>query len=169
LEKIHSKGWVRGDLHCRNILLLNKENAFISDFGMCRPTDAVESKDKLYGVIPNITPKIIHGHLRSQTVDIYSLGIVLWELVCGVIAFADRSYDVHSIVDIRDGLCPQTCHFAPPVYSDLLERCWNRDPSKRLCIKDVLNSIEFWCYHGGKTDVLTILTDMIYLGVLINP
>ncbi|PKK65983.1 kinase-like protein [Rhizophagus irregularis] len=156
LEKIHSKGWVHGDLHCGNILLLNEENAFISDFGMCRPTDALESKDKLYGVIPNIAPEIIHGHPRSQAGDIYSLGIVLWELVCGVIAFADRSHDVHLIVDICDGLRPQTCHFAPPVYNDLLERCWNRDPSKRPCIKDVLNSIEFWCYHRRQTDVVII-------------
>ncbi|CAG8636936.1 21663_t:CDS:2 [Rhizophagus irregularis] len=34
LEKIHAKGWVHGDLHSGNILLLNEENAFISDFGM---------------------------------------------------------------------------------------------------------------------------------------
>ncbi|CAB5367101.1 unnamed protein product [Rhizophagus irregularis] len=79
-----------------------------------------------------------------------------WVHVCGVIAFADRSHDVHLIVDICDGLRPQTCHFAPPVYNDLLERCWNRDPSKRPCIKDVLNSIEFWCYHRRQTDVVII-------------
>lgn len=66
LEKIHAKGWIHGDLHGGNILLLNEENAFISDFGMCRPSDQVESKDKLCGVILYIAPEIIRGHPYSQ-------------------------------------------------------------------------------------------------------
>lgn len=153
LVKIHAKGWIHGDLHCGNILLLNEENAFISDFGLCRPVDEVESKEKLYGVIPNIAPEIIRGHPHSQAGDIYSLGIILWELVCGVVAFADRSHDVHLILDIFDGLRSQTCHFFPPVYNDLLKRCWNQDPLKRPSIKEVLESIEFLCFHRKQVDV----------------
>lgn len=53
------------------------------------------------------------------------------------------SHDVHLIVDICDGVRPQTCHFAPPVYNDLLKRCWDPDPLKRPSIKDVLEYIEF--------------------------
>ncbi|CAB4414754.1 unnamed protein product [Rhizophagus irregularis] len=154
LKKIHARGWVHGDLHSGNILLLNEENAFISDFGMCRPIDAVKSKDKLYGVIPNLAPEIFRRHPYSQAGDIYSLGIILWELVCGVIAYSDRSHDVHLIVDICDGLRPQTCYFAPPVYNDLLKRCWDQDPLKRPSIEEILNSIEFWCFHRKQCDIL---------------
>ncbi|CAB4485011.1 unnamed protein product [Rhizophagus irregularis] len=77
-----------------------------------------------------------------------------WVHVCGVVAFADRSHDVRLIVDIFDGLRPQTCHFAPPVYNDLLERCWIRDPSKRPSIKEILESIELWCFHRKQNDVM---------------
>ncbi|PKY52039.1 kinase-like protein, partial [Rhizophagus irregularis] len=143
LEKIHAKGWVHGDLHSGNILLLNEENAFISDFGMCRPTDAVGAKESFYGIIPNIAPEIFRGRPYFQAGDIYSLGIVLWELACGVIAFADRSHDVYLLLEIIDGLRPQTCHFAPPVYNKLLKRCWDSDPLNRPSIKDVLESIEY--------------------------
>ncbi|CAB4404805.1 unnamed protein product [Rhizophagus irregularis] len=154
LEKIHAKGWVHGDLHSGNILLLNEENAFISDFGMCRPTDAVGAKESFYGIIPNIAPEIFRGRPYFQAGDIYSLGIVLWELACGVIAFADRSHDVYLLLEIIDGLRPQTCHFAPPVYNKLLKRCWDSDPLNRPSIKDVLESIEYWCYHRRQTDVV---------------
>lgn len=152
LEKIHAKGWVHGDLHSGNILLLNEENAFISDFGMCRPTDTVEAKDKVYGVISYIAPEIIRGNPYSQAGDIYSLGILLWELACGIIAFADRSHDVNLILDICDGLRPQTCHYSPLVYNDIIKVCWDPDPSKRPSASEILISIERLCKFRRSRD-----------------
>ncbi|CAG8827051.1 33502_t:CDS:2, partial [Gigaspora margarita] len=50
LQNIHAKGWVHGDLHGGNILLLNEEDAFISDFGLCRPTNETKMLEKkIYG------------------------------------------------------------------------------------------------------------------------
>ncbi|CAB5216742.1 unnamed protein product [Rhizophagus irregularis] len=152
LEKIHAKRWVHGDLHSGNILLLNEENAFISDFGMCRPTDTVEAKDKVYGVISYIAPEIIRGHPYSQAGDIYSLGILLWELACGIIAFADRSHDVNLILDICDGLRPQTSHYSPIVYNDIIKMCWDPDPSKRPSASEILISIERLCAFRRPKD-----------------
>ncbi|EXX53478.1 uncharacterized protein OCT59_021225 [Rhizophagus irregularis] len=152
LKKIHAKGWVHGDLHSGNILLLNEEYAFISDFGLCRPIDEVESEEKieseekLYGVIPNVAPEMFYGKQRSQEGDIYSLGVILWELMCGIIAFADRPHNESLVLDIVfNGLRPQTCHFAPPVYNDLLKRCWDQDSSKRPSIYEVTDFIEELC------------------------
>ncbi|PKB94133.1 kinase-like protein [Rhizophagus irregularis] len=146
-------GWVHGDLHSGDILLLNEENAFISDFGMCRPTDTVEAKDKVYGVISYIAPEIIRGHPYSQAGDIYSLGILLWELACGIIAFADRSHDVNLILDICDGLRPQTSHYSPIVYNDIIKMCWDPDPSKRPSASEILISIERLCEFKQSKDV----------------
>ncbi|CAG8502012.1 14871_t:CDS:2 [Racocetra fulgida] len=75
LQNIHAKGWVHGDLHCENILLLNEEDAFISDFGLCRPINETKMLEKkIYGVIPNIAPEILRLQSPySQTGDIYSL------------------------------------------------------------------------------------------------
>lgn len=60
------------------------------------------------------------------------------------------------MLDIVDDLRPQTCHFAPPVYNELLKRCWNKDPLKRLSIKEVLESIEFWCFHRKQVNTSTV-------------
>ncbi|PKC63159.1 kinase-like protein [Rhizophagus irregularis] len=136
-----------------NLLLPNKlENAFISDFGMCRPTDTVEAKDKVYGVISYIVPEIIRGYPYSQAGDIYSLGILLWELTFGIIAFADRSHDVNLILDICDGLRPQTCHYSPLVYNDIIKMCWDPDPSKRPSASEILISIERLCAFRRPKD-----------------
>ncbi|RIB24810.1 kinase-like domain-containing protein [Gigaspora rosea] len=147
LQNIHAKGWVHGDLHGGNILLLNEEEAFISDFGLCRPTNETKMLEKkIYGVIPNIAPEILRFQSPySQAGDIYSLGIILWELVCGIPAFSSRAHCVNLITDICNGLRPKTCHFAPPHYNDLLKKCWNQNPSERPSINAVIHSIQSLC------------------------
>ncbi|RGB44069.1 kinase-like domain-containing protein [Rhizophagus diaphanus] len=125
LEKIHAKGWVH-----------------------------VEAKDKVYGIISYIASEIIRGHPYSQAGDIYSLGILLWELACGIIAFADRSHDVNLILDICDGLRSQTCHYSPLVYNDIIKMCWDPDPSKRPSASEILISIERLCeFRRSKDDL----------------
>ncbi|RIB24809.1 kinase-like domain-containing protein, partial [Gigaspora rosea] len=138
---------VHGDLHGGNILLLNEEEAFISDFGLCRPINETKMLEKkIYGVIPNIAPEILRFQSPySQAGDIYSLGIILWELVCGIPAFSNRAHCVILITDICNGLRPKTCHFAPPTYNDLLKKCWNQDPSERPSIYAVLDCIRKFC------------------------
>ncbi|CAB4395006.1 unnamed protein product [Rhizophagus irregularis] len=85
--------------------------------------------------------------------DIYSLGILLWELTCGIIAFADRSHDVNLILDICDGLRPQTCHYSPLVYNDIIKMCWDPDPSKRPSASEILISIERLCEFRQPKDI----------------
>ncbi|CAG8675267.1 15921_t:CDS:10, partial [Cetraspora pellucida] len=133
LQNIHNKGWVHGDLH---ILLLNEEDAFISDFGLCRPVNKAQmAEKKLYGVIPNMAPEMLCCQSPySQASDIYSLGTILWELACGIPAFSNRVHDVDLITDICDGLRPKTCHFVPPTYNDMLRKCWDQNPLERPTI-----------------------------------
>ncbi|CAG8502073.1 11884_t:CDS:2, partial [Racocetra fulgida] len=149
LQNIHAKGWVHGDLHSGNILLLNEEDVFISDFGLCRPINETKMPEKkIYGVIPNIAPEILlFQSPYSQAGDIYSLGIILWELACGIPAFSNRAHCVNLISDICNGLRPTTCHFAPPTYNDLLKRCWVQNPLERPTINLVLDSIKLLCTY----------------------
>ncbi|CAG8596879.1 17504_t:CDS:2 [Rhizophagus irregularis] len=58
----------------------------------------------------------------------------------------DRPHNESLVLDIVfNGLRPQTCHFAPPVYNDLLKRCWDQDSSKRPSIYEVTDFIEELC------------------------
>ncbi|CAB4395002.1 unnamed protein product [Rhizophagus irregularis] len=90
--------------------------------------------------------------LPNKLGDIYSLGILLWELACGIIAFADRSHDVNLILDICDGLRPQTSHYSPIVYNDIIKMCWDPDPSKRPSASEILISIERLCAFRRPKD-----------------
>ncbi|CAB4406238.1 unnamed protein product [Rhizophagus irregularis] len=130
--------------------------AFLSEvqaqFDFCHLYGITQDPSSLdYMFIMRFAPQ---GDLRRYLLQNFDKISLASKLVCGVVAFADRSHDVHLIVDIFDGLRPQTCHFAPPVYNDLLERCWNRDPSKRPSIKEILESIELWCFHRKQNDVM---------------
>ncbi|CAG8639528.1 12194_t:CDS:2, partial [Racocetra persica] len=107
----------------------------------------------LYGVTkdPSTSQYMFAGEILrfqspySQAGDIYSLGIILWELICGIPAFSNRSHCVSLIKDICNGLRPTICHFAPPAYNDLLRRCWDQNPSERPNINEILNSIKPLC------------------------
>ncbi|CAB5385241.1 unnamed protein product [Rhizophagus irregularis] len=130
--------------------------AFLSEvqaqFDFCHLYGITQDPSSLdYMFVMRFAPQ---GDLRRYLLQNFDKISLASKLVCGVVAFADRSHDVRLIVDIFDGLRPQTCHFAPPVYNDLLERCWIRDPSKRPSIKEILESIELWCFHRKQNDVM---------------
>ncbi|CAG8797211.1 4201_t:CDS:2, partial [Cetraspora pellucida] len=156
LQNIHDKGWVHGDLHCGNILLLNEEDAFISDFGLCRPVNEAQmTEKKFYGVIPNMAPEILRCQSPySQAGDIYSLGIILWELACGIPAFSNRAHDANLIINICDGLRPKTCHFVPPTYNDMLRKYWDQNPLERPTIAMVLDLIQLLCRRINDRELL---------------
>ena len=55
------------------------------------------SNNEIYGVIPYIAPEIFKGSKFSKESDIYSLGMIMWELTTGCKPFADIKHDISLI------------------------------------------------------------------------
>jgi serine/threonine protein kinase len=86
LEAIHKLNLVHGDFHDGDILCVKSE-VMISDFGLCKPNmEAVDPKD-VRGVIPYMAPEVIRCEPYTKAADIYSFGIIMWEMTSGVPAF----------------------------------------------------------------------------------
>ncbi|RGB31561.1 kinase-like domain-containing protein, partial [Rhizophagus diaphanus] len=79
LHFIHLNNYIHRDLHSGNILSLN-ERWNIGDLGLSQPAKNTSLNNEIYGIIPYIAPEIFKGGKFSKASDIYSLGMIMWEL-----------------------------------------------------------------------------------------
>ncbi|KAF9585728.1 hypothetical protein BGW38_001026 [Lunasporangiospora selenospora] len=100
-----------------------------------KPKTALEQEtrgDPLIGVMAYIAPERFRDpKFFDAKCDIYSLGVLLWELTTGHSAFAKVPQDVHLAVAILNGKRELSVEDTPVEYRELYERCWDTDPAKR--------------------------------------
>src|SRR5437763_10551236 len=137
LYYIHEKDLIHCDLHSGNVLV--QEGAcFITDFGLCGPVDD-ESSNKIYGITPYIAPEVLRRNKKNtKESDVYSIGMLMWEIFSGHPPFDDRAHDYHLILDICKGLRPQILPNMPKDYVEMMKKSWDDDPSKRPTILELL-------------------------------
>ena len=63
-------------------------------------------ENDIYGVLPYITPEVLRGEPYTKAADIYSFGIMMWEMTSGVPAFHNISHDFNLSLDICRGNIP---------------------------------------------------------------
>ena len=102
------------------------------------------SSNETYGVIPYIAPEIFNGFAFSKESDIYSMGMVMWELTSGCKPFANVEHDINLIYKIIDGERPKITDDTPEFYASLMKHCWDSDPSKRPPIEEICGTISHW-------------------------
>ncbi|TMW68251.1 hypothetical protein Poli38472_005719 [Pythium oligandrum] len=154
---------VHGQLKSTNILVDDSWNAKLADFGTRRVAEAVgfdrrrlEKVDSDTGLLRWTAPELLKlgeervfkgklpsGHVSPQAVDVYSFGIVLWELTTGELPFADCKSN-HEIRDrLLQGLRPP---MTPGNYNikwaDLIVRCWSDDPLRRPTAAEIVSTLE---------------------------
>ncbi|RIB23198.1 kinase-like domain-containing protein [Gigaspora rosea] len=139
LKSIHDLNYVHADIHPGNVVI----NVEMGDFGESRPVSA--RPQEINENMPFMAPEVIKGQGYTKTGDIYSLGMLMFEISFGHPPFIDRKYDVHLALDICNGLRPSFDPKLPKFYADLIVRCWNTDPSERPTINEVKQLIDSWC------------------------
>ncbi|GES81823.1 kinase-like domain-containing protein [Rhizophagus clarus] len=88
---IHQNELIHRDLHTGNILK-DLTDTFIADVGLCRPADynvLEDTNKKIYGVLPYIAPEILRGQNYTKASDIYSFGIIMYEVISGLPPYHD--------------------------------------------------------------------------------
>src|SRR3989440_10994894 len=144
LHYIHEKDLIHCDLHSGN-MLIQGGNCFITDLGLCGPVDD-ESSGKIYGIIPYIAPEILQGGKNTKESDVYSVGMLMWEIFAGHPPFDDKAHGPGLILKICEGLRPQILPNMPDDYSQMMQKCWDVDPSKRPTID------ELWDFADNKLE-----------------
>ncbi|CAI2198491.1 10078_t:CDS:1, partial [Funneliformis geosporum] len=127
---VHQEDAIHRDLHSGNILYSKYTNRwYIGDLGFCGPID--KPLKSVYGNLPYIAPEVIFGQESTKASDIYSIGMLMWEISSGQPPFAyfDHNYDL--VMNIVNGMRPNIVSGTPLEYKKLMVQCWDADPLKR--------------------------------------
>lgn len=93
LEHAHSKGIIHRDIKPQNIMLLKNGRIKVTDFGIAKLPNAetVTMTDKAIGTVFYISPEQASGKVIDQRSDLYSLGVLMYEMTTGKLPFDAES------------------------------------------------------------------------------
>lgn len=154
LRYLYDKSIIHCDLNCNNIFLLKIDTvgfdnrnfkAKIADFGMITLFQSCGDSHKsvkAYGTYSHMAPEmILHGHLSPQC-DIFSFGIIMWELYNKKNVYEDDSKnEILNDVIIKNKR-PQFNDNTHSEYKKLAEICWSKDKNIRPTWSDIQYTLE---------------------------
>ncbi|KFH68654.1 TKL protein kinase [Podila verticillata NRRL 6337] len=142
LEFLHKSGFHHRDLHSGNILLDDKRTAMICDFGLSRSSNKSQTTDltAAVGVASFLAPERfpIKRPVYTASCDVYSLGVVFWHISSGRIPFAKRLREPALLKELMEGHREDIVPGTPKEYRDMLVKCWDAKPSRRLKLDVVI-------------------------------
>src|SRR5688500_13385153 len=136
LNHLHNQKIIHRDFHSGNILYENEFDVVISDLGISK--SSIDNNDnEIYGVIPYMATEILQGKEYTIASDIYSFGMIMWELITGRIPFWDQNNNIELIIKICKNFRPPIINNTPKGYTELMQECWDSDPNKRPTTSDI--------------------------------
>lgn len=152
LTHLHSLGIIYRDLKPENILLDEEGHIKLTDFGLSK--EALDDKAYSFcGTVEYMSPEVIARQGHTKSADFWSLGVVMFEMLTGVLPFQgeNRKETMHQIVKIK---------LSMPLYLSMeaqsLLRClFKRNPANRLGSgprggKDIMDHIFFQSINFEK-------------------
>jgi len=140
LAVAHRKGVIHGDVKPANILITEDERIKLTDFGMARLASRDSKDTPLLGSPAYWCPEQIVGKPQDARSDIFSLGVVMYEMVTG-----HRPFDADSLQGICAKILSSTplppSHANPSVpvaFNELIASCLEKDPARRCASAETL-------------------------------
>ncbi|GBB85965.1 hypothetical protein RclHR1_01240016 [Rhizophagus clarus] len=94
--------------------------------------------------MPYIAPEVLRGKPYTKAADIYSLGIIMWEMTLGVPAFHNIPHDFDLSLNICEGTRPKIIEGIMPEYVELMKRCWDNVPEKKPTANELAIIFRQW-------------------------
>ncbi|KAI3961611.1 hypothetical protein MKW92_032805 [Papaver armeniacum] len=147
VKSCHDEGIVHRDIKLENIFLTKKDNQCLDiklgDFGFATYIKPGEKLNEFSGTLPYMAPEMLDRNHRSydQAVDLWSAGVVLFELLTGTRAFdgETKSHIVNKIKDVNLSFDPSLWNNISESAKDMVTGMLCKDPTERLTATEVLN------------------------------
>jgi serine/threonine protein kinase len=160
IEYIHERSVIHRDLKSLNILLDREKRGRICDFGLVR-LKSFAPMTGLIGTPQWMAPEILMSSaFYDSKVDVYSYGIVLWELLTGKVPYEERRLERLGYLVVQEQLRPVIPADTPEDLAALIRSCWAHDPKERPTFSQIITLMNASSYHFPGTDTDELWTTL---------
>lgn len=142
MQYLHSQGILHRDLKSENLLLGEDRCVKVADFGIsCLETQCGSAKG-FTGTYRWMAPEMIKEKHHTKKVDVYSFGIVLWELLTALIPFDNMTPEQAAFAVSQKNARPPLDPACPMAFRRLISRCWSSNADKRPHFDEIVSILE---------------------------
>ncbi|KAK9825995.1 hypothetical protein WJX74_003878 [Apatococcus lobatus] len=160
LRYLHSRSILHGDLTGSNVLLCSCARdsrgwiCKVSDFGLSRVLDGDSCYTKTYGTVTHMPPELMLNGCLSKAADVYSFGVLLWELYTGQRPWAGLRHAKIVVTVTLEGKQLDFPFGTPQRFKALAESCMARSHAQRPTFDKILKDLE-WLESGPTSELQT--------------
>ncbi|EAX95412.1 TKL family protein kinase [Trichomonas vaginalis G3] len=154
MQYLHSQNMVHRDLKSLNILLDEDNLPKIADFGMARTkTSNNEMVSGGIGTSQWMAPEVLMSQNFDEKSDVYSYGIILWEMLTGDVPYRGLRDIQVAMTVINQNNRPKIPKSCPQNLAKFIRLCWHSDPHKRPDFTTIVQTLETGTICFPNTDI----------------
>eukprot|EP00250_Pteridium_aquilinum_P003217 c13534_g1_i1 orf=525-2174(+) len=141
MEYLHMKGVIHRDLKSENLALGEDGCVKILDFGVSCFESHCDYKADDPGTYRWMAPEMLSHKPYTKMVDVYSFGIVLWELLTARVPYEEMGAVQAAFCVIHKNLRPSIPSDCVPALEELMCSCWSKEPKERPEFWQIMRSL----------------------------
>lgn len=142
MNYLHQNNIIHRDLKTANLLMDENEVVKVADFGVARVQTQSGVMTAETGTYRWMAPEVIEHKPYDYKADVFSFGIVMWELLTGELPYSYLTPLQAAVGVVQKGLRPTIPKHTYPKLAELLERCWQRDPTQRPNFSQIIDILQ---------------------------
>ncbi|MCO5593145.1 hypothetical protein L7F22_047151 [Adiantum nelumboides] len=142
MEYLHSQGIIHRDLKSDNLIMTEDLHIKVADFGVSCLENHKDNMKGYTGTYRWMAPEMIKERPCSRKVDVYSFGIVLWELLTCLTPYEDMTPVQAAFAVSQKNARPAVPPHCPKELAKLMKKCWSTSPVKRPEFSQIVKNLE---------------------------